>query len=243
VGGLMRKKIIAFFLILSVVIIALSLRVDRVVISAIEEWQMPLAGKVIVLDPGHGGADGGASYETILEKNLTLKIAKQLRAYLEEQGAIVQMTRERDVDLAEESTTGYRDRKREDLKKRLDLVNDPNNDLFISLHLNAIPQTQWSGAQTFYTTYHDDNERIARFVQHELVRHLPKNNRRAKTIDGIYVLSHAETPGILVEAGFLSNPEERYWLLQDEYQQTVAAAIYLGILRHYSGEEALEEEF
>ena len=239
----MKKKIIALGVVVAIAVMVLGFRVDRMVISVIEEWQMPLAGKVIVLDPGHGGADGGANYETILEKNLTLKIAKQLRAYLEEQGAIVRMTRERDVDLASESTTGYRDRKREDLKNRLDLLNDSDNDLFISIHLNAIPQTQWSGAQTFYTKYHDDNERIARFVQHELVRHLPKNNRIAKTIDGIYVLSHAKTPGVLVEAGFLSNPEERYWLLQDEYQQRVAASIYLGVLRHYSEEETIVEEF
>ncbi|MGD7046361.1 N-acetylmuramoyl-L-alanine amidase CwlD [Jeotgalibacillus proteolyticus] len=238
----MKKKVIFLSVLVLLAAAVLGWRVDRMVISAIEEWRMPLAGKVIVLDPGHGGADGGANYETILEKNLTLKIAKQLRAYLEEQGAIVRMTREEDMDLASEATKGYRDRKREDLKNRLDLVNDKDNDLFISIHLNAIPQTQWSGAQTFYTTYHDDNERIARFVQHELVRHLPKNTRKAKTIDGIYVLSHAETPGILVEAGFLSNPEERYWLLQDEYQQRIAASIYFGILRHYSEEDSLEEE-
>lgn len=238
----MKKRIISLIVIVAVVVAGLGLRVDRIVISAIDEWRMPLAGKVIVLDPGHGGADGGASYETILEKNLTLKIAKQLRAYLEEQGAVVKLTRERDVDLAEESTKGYRNRKREDLKRRLDLVNSKDNDLFISIHLNAIPQTQWSGAQTFYTNFHDDNERIARFVQNELVRHLPNNTRRAKSIDGIYVLSNAKTPGVLVEAGFLSNPEERYWLLQDEYQQRVAAAVYLGILRHYSDEEDIKEE-
>ncbi|TDL30517.1 N-acetylmuramoyl-L-alanine amidase CwlD [Jeotgalibacillus sp. S-D1] len=238
----MKKSIISLLVIVAVVVAGLGLRVDRIVISAIDEWRMPLAGKVIVLDPGHGGADGGASYETILEKNLTLKIAKQLRAYLEEQGAIVKLTRERDIDLAEESTEGYRARKREDLKRRLDLVNSKDNDLFISIHLNAIPQTQWSGAQTFYTSFHDDNERIARFVQNELVRHLPKNTRQAKSIEGIYVLSNAKTPGVLVEAGFLSNPEERYWLLQDEYQQRVAAAVYLGILRHYSNEEDIKEE-
>ncbi|WP_041085487.1 N-acetylmuramoyl-L-alanine amidase CwlD [Jeotgalibacillus soli] len=237
----MKKKIFLLAFILGMILV-FSFRIDRLVINAIEEWKMPLSGKIIVLDPGHGGADGGAAVETILEKHLTLRIANNLRAYLEEQGAIVRMTRETDKDLADESTTGLRDRKREDLKKRLDLLNDPKNDLFISIHLNAIPQTQWSGAQTFYTTYHDDNKRIARFIQHELVRHLPENNRKAKTIDGIYVLSHANTPGVLVEAGFLSNPEERYWLLQEEYQQQIAAAIYLGILRHYSNEEDLPED-
>ncbi|PPA68639.1 N-acetylmuramoyl-L-alanine amidase CwlD [Jeotgalibacillus proteolyticus] len=239
----MKKKIISLVVMIAVAAVVLGLRVDRVVVNTIQEWRMPLAGKVIVIDPGHGGADGGASYETILEKNLTLTISRQLQAYLEEQGAIVKLTREKDMDLADEATKGYRNRKREDLKHRLDLLNDKDNDLFISIHLNAIPQTQWSGAQTFYTNYHDDNERIARFVQHELVRHLPKNDRRAKPIDGIYVLSHAKTPGILVEAGFLSNPEERYWLLQDEYQQSVAASIYLGILRHYSDEETIVEEY
>ncbi|MEW9502751.1 N-acetylmuramoyl-L-alanine amidase CwlD [Jeotgalibacillus marinus] len=238
----MKKRIIFSLVVVMVGITVFSWRVDRVIINAIEQWGMPLSGEVIVLDPGHGGADGGASYEKILEKNLTLKIANQLRAYLEEQGAIVRMTRETDMDLADEDTTRIRDRKSEDLKNRLDLLNDKDNDLFISIHLNAIPQTQWSGAQTFYTKFNDDNERIARFVQQELVRHLPNNTRKAKTIDGIYVLSHAETPGVLVEAGFLSNKEERQWLLQEEYQQQIAAAIYLGILRHYSDEESLKEE-
>ncbi|MDZ5713690.1 N-acetylmuramoyl-L-alanine amidase CwlD [Jeotgalibacillus haloalkalitolerans] len=204
---------------------------------AVEEWSLPLTGEVIVLDPGHGGLDGGASYETILEKNLTLSIAKKLQAYLEEQGAIVILSRETDKDLAAEDTKGFRDRKREDLKQRLELINNKDNDLFISIHLNAIPEARWKGPQTFYTTYNDQNERLARFIQHELNRHIPDSKRKSKPIDGIYVLSHAETPGVLVEAGFLSNPEERYWLLQDDYQQQVAAAIYIGILRHYSKED------
>ena len=238
----MKKRIVFSLVIVVIGITIFSWRVDRMIITAVEQWGMPLSGKVIVIDPGHGGVDGGASYQEILEKQLTLKIANQLQAYLEEQGAIVKLTREEDKDLADLDTKGIRNRKREDLKNRLDLLNDKDNDLFISIHLNSIPQTQWSGAQTFYTKYNDGNERIARFVQQELVRHLPNNTRKAKTIDGIYVLSHAKTPGILVEAGFLSNEQERYWLLQDEYQQQIAAAIYLGILRHYSDEETLEEE-
>ncbi|WP_227397229.1 N-acetylmuramoyl-L-alanine amidase CwlD [Jeotgalibacillus aurantiacus] len=228
----MRKKIIMVMLL--TVVLGTGLGAG---LYAIEEWRLPLSGKVIVLDPGHGGPDGGATYETILEKNLTLSIARQLQAYLEEQGAIVRLSREKDEDLADAATKGFRDRKREDLKKRLELINDRDNDLFISIHLNAIPETQWKGAQTFYTEFNDDNKRLALFIQHELKRHLPNNTRKAKSIDGIYVLSHAETPGVLVEAGFLSNPEERYWLLKDDYQQRVAAAVYIGILRHFSKEE------
>ncbi|MBX4340793.1 N-acetylmuramoyl-L-alanine amidase, partial [Mycobacterium tuberculosis] len=99
------------------------------------------------IDPGHGGPDGGAVGTEHLEKDIALAISKQIRDYLQEQGALVLLTRERDTDLADKDMKGYSKRKGEDLRKRLELINDSEADMYLSIHLNAIPSRQWSGAQ------------------------------------------------------------------------------------------------
>ncbi|WP_100406028.1 N-acetylmuramoyl-L-alanine amidase CwlD [Bacillus solitudinis] len=200
-------------------------------------WQLPLSGKVIILDPGHGGVDGGASSNGgALEKDVTLSISMQLRDYLQEAGALVLMTREEDRDLAHENTRKIRQRKMEDLKRRVEIVNESDGDMFISLHLNAIPSPRWSGAQTFYNRRISENETLAKFVQDEVKRNLENTNRYAKPIENIFLLKNAVIPGVLVEAGFLSNPTEAELLQTEQYQQKVAASIYQGILRYYTNE-------
>ncbi len=200
-------------------------------------WNLPLSGKVIVLDPGHGGIDGGALSNTgAVEKDLTLSISKQLRDYLQEAGALVLMTREEDRDLAGEGTRQIRQRKIEDLKRRVDIVNDTGADLFISLHMNAIPSPKWSGAQTFYNRAIPENEALAKFVQDEVRRNLENTTRQAKPIHNVFLLKHAKIPGILIEAGFLSNPTEAALLQTEEYQGKVAASIYQGVVRFYTNE-------
>lgn len=200
-------------------------------------WNLPLSGKVIVVDAGHGGIDGGASSKDgLLEKDVTLKIAKHLRDYLQEAGALVIMTRETDRDLADDDVSRVRDRKVQDLKRRVVLINDSEADLFISIHLNAILSPKWKGAQTFYNRTIEENESIAKFVQDEIRRSLENTNRVAKPIGNVYLLKKAKIPGVLVEVGFLSNVEEAKLLSTDKYQQKVAAAIYQGISRYYSDE-------
>lgn len=204
-----------------------------------KSWNLPLSGKVILLDPGHGGPDGGAGDNNALEKDIALDISLKLREYLQEQGALVIMTREEDKDLADESTRGYSKRKVEDLKKRLDMINQPNIDFFISIHLNSIPSSRWSGAQTFYAPQFQENQRAARFVQDEFKRNLENTTREAKPISNVYILKNADKPGILVEVGFLSNPGERENLKKDRYQDKLAASIYYGIMRYYTTEKEL----
>src|SRR3954463_11341678 len=133
-----------------------------------KSWNLPLSGRVILVDPGHGGPDGGAGDSNALEKDIALEVSLKLREYLQEQGALVIMTREEDIDLADKDTRGYSRRKVEDLKKRLKMINDPNNDFFVSIHLNAIPSSRWSGAQTFYSTRYEENAKAAKFIQDEL---------------------------------------------------------------------------
>ncbi|WP_026314636.1 N-acetylmuramoyl-L-alanine amidase CwlD [Heyndrickxia acidiproducens] len=204
-------------------------------------WNLPLSGKIIYLDPGHGGPDGGATKEEVLEKDIALNVANKVKDYLQQQGALVIMTRETDTDLADNETKGYSRRKVEDLRKRLSLINQSEADLFVSIHLNAIPQSQWRGAQTFYSPKLVENKRIATFIQAELIRNLENTSRVSKTMSNVYLLKHAKKPGCLVEIGFLSNPEERRQLQSDHYQTQVAASIYEGMMRYFTKEKDLKE--
>ncbi|OIJ17177.1 N-acetylmuramoyl-L-alanine amidase CwlD [Anaerobacillus alkalilacustris] len=200
-------------------------------------WSLPLSGKIIIVDPGHGGIDGGASSDSgLLEKDVALSVSLILRDYLQEAGALVIMSREEDTDLADPTTKGVRNRKVQDLKRRVQLVNETGSDLFVSLHLNAIPSPKWSGAQTFYNRSLDQNERLAKFIQEEIRYNLENTNRLAKPIGNVYLLKHAQIPGALIEVGFLSNPSEADLLNAKAYQQKVAASIYQGIMRYYTEE-------
>lgn len=200
-------------------------------------WSLPLSGKIIIIDPGHGGIDGGASSKDgLLEKDVALDISLILRDYLQESGALVIMSREEDKDLASPLTKGVRNRKVQDLKRRVQLINETGGDLFISLHLNAIPSPKWSGAQTFYNRTVDNNERLSKFIQEEIRSNLENTNRLAKPINNVYLIKHAQIPGALVEVGFLSNVNEAQLLNTEDYQQKVAASIYQGIMRYFTNE-------
>ncbi|MBB5325750.1 N-acetylmuramoyl-L-alanine amidase [Anoxybacillus tepidamans] len=205
--------------------------------SSTKSWNLPLSGRIIILDPGHGGPDGGAVGGDVLEKEVALNVVVKLRDYLQQQGALVLLTREDDSDLAAKDTKGYSRRKVEDLKKRVQLINESEADLFISIHLNAIPSPRWRGAQTFYYGSLIENERLAKFIQAELRRNLENTDRSAKIINTVYLLKYAKKPGALVEIGFLSNPEERKLLASDHYQTQLAASIYKGVLRYFSNEK------
>ncbi|OXM15031.1 N-acetylmuramoyl-L-alanine amidase CwlD [Paenibacillus herberti] len=202
-------------------------------------WSLPLSGKTVVLDAGHGGPDGGAmSKSGLIEKDLNLAIALQLRDYLQQAGAVVYLTREGDQDLAGEATKGYKQRKREDLKQRAKFVEDKTADMMVSIHMNAIPSPKWSGAQTFYYPNHEGNAALAALIQEEIKRNLENTSRvAAKAPNTVYLLQAVKTvPSALVEVGFLSHPGEAAKLADGLYQKQVAASIYEGILRYSSGE-------
>lgn len=196
---------------------------------------LPLAGKVIVIDPGHGGPDGGAVGQgAVQEKGIALKISRDLKDYLQQAGALVLMTREKDKDLADEDTKGLSRRKTEDLHRRVAFVKDADPDLVISLHLNAIPSSRWHGAQTFFHPHLEESEQVAKFVQASLRQNLENTTRYAKAINHVYLLKSIDIPAALVEVGFLSNPTEKELLASEPYQKKVAASIYEGILRYYT---------
>lgn len=206
-------------------------------------WNLPLTGKVIVIDPGHGGVDGGAVGRSgeVVEKEIALDISLMLRDYLQEAGAYVIMTRETDRDLAPEDLRGYSRRKTKDLYNRLAIINAPDRDLFISVHLNAIPSPRWRGAQTFYNPTNDDSRDLSRFIQDELRQNLENTTRHAKQLSSVFILKEANIPGAIVEVGFLSNPSEAELLAGSDYQNKVATSIYRGILRYFTNEKAPEK--
>lgn len=237
---LKRKwKIVGF--ILGLLVLFLILQHNFTENNSWKSWNLPLSGKIILVDPGHGGPDGGAGSDQTLEKDIALKISLKLRDYLQQQGALVNMTRDSDIDLAAPDTRGYSRRKVEDLKNRLKLINNPDNNFFVSIHLNAIPSSKWSGAQTFYAPQHVENEKAAKFIQDELRKNLGNTTRKAKPLTHVYILKYAKKPGVLVEVGFLSNPAERANLKKDSYQEKVADSIYKGIIRYFTYEKELKE--
>jgi len=202
-------------------------------------WTLPLSGKTIAIDAGHGGMDGGAvSKQGAIEKDLNLAIALQLRDYLQQAGAIVIMTREGDYDLAQEGTKKVSKRKTEDLLQRVKMVKESKASMFISIHMNSIPSPKWYGAQTFFYPSHPDNPVLAALIQDEIKRNLENTQRLAAKKQDVYVLKALDSiPATLVEVGFLSNPGEANRLVDADYQRKVAASIYQGILRYSSGEK------
>ncbi|SDG14752.1 N-acetylmuramoyl-L-alanine amidase [Fontibacillus panacisegetis] len=202
-------------------------------------WSLPLAGVTIAIDPGHGGPDGGAvSKQGVIEKEINLAVSLYLRDYLQQSGAVVVMTREEDQDLADENTKGYSKRKTQDLKRRVRFIEEHQAKLFVSIHMNAVPSSRWSGAQTFYSSNNGDSINLAEMIQEELKRNLENTDRVAKQSDkSIYLLETLKMPAVLVEVGFLSNPDESALLGDEAYQRKVAASIYQGILRYSSGEK------
>lgn len=189
-----------------------------------------LIGKIIYIDPGHGGVDPGAIYKDIYEADINLSIAKKLEKVLGEAGAIVYLTRDGNYDL---SLPGAQYRKRSDLSRRANIINSSNCDLYLSIHLNSESTGLWKGAQVFYDDINPRNEVIAKIFQEELKNSL-KSNREYKEIKDMYLHKRVERPGILVEVGFLSNASDRYLLTNKKYQDKVANVLLGAIYKYFS---------
>ena len=192
------------------------------IISYVKEENLDLIGKVIYIDPGHGGIDPGATYKDIYEKDINLSIALKLKKELENNGAIVYLTRYDDIDLSI-STNNH---KKSDLNNRVRAINNSNADLFISIHLNSYG-TSWHGVQIFYDDNNSTNEVLASIMDKN-IKNL-NGNRTYKKKNNLYLLKNIKIPGILVEVGFLSNENERYLLTNSKYQEKVSKSLCNGI--------------
>lgn len=187
---------------------------------------------VIVIDPGHGGEDGGAqSASGTLEKDINLSIALKLRELFRSSGYTVVMTREEDVSIGNQELSTIRERKVSDLHNRLKIVEEQENCLLISVHQNHFSESKYFGTQVFYSAQSEESEQIAEHIRENLVSLLqPENTRQCKpATDSIYLLWNCTKPSVLVECGFLSNVSEAEKLTDETYQQQMAFAIYRGV--------------
>lgn len=214
---------------LALLLFVLNLAAADMPIAKLWSWNAPLSGYTVVIDPGHGGPDGGAvASDGTVEKTIALTVSQHLRDYLQQAGAYVVMTREDDRDLANPETKGYSRRKWEDLKARLTLIRDNHADLFFSVHLNSNPGGG-RGAQVFYDSELEASKRLAQAIQARFQKEL-HSKRDIEPQEDLYLLRHSHIPAVLAEVGFLSDPEELKLLKQNSYQKKIAYAIYQGIL-------------
>lgn len=195
-----------------------------------EKSKMPLLGKVIYLDPGHGGKDSGAYYKNVKESDLNLEISQKIISKLKESGAIVYLTRYGDYDLA---LNDQEKRKRSDLSKRANIINKSGCDLYLSIHLNADVNSSWTGAQVYYDKINTKNKKIAEIFQQEFANYL-NSKRKYKEDNTLYLQRRITKPGVLLELGFLSNPNERLLLQDKKYQTKIAEAVKQATIKYFS---------
>jgi len=179
-------------------------------------------------DTCHGKEDPGTSYGKILEKDINLDIAKALEKKLGSLGAIVILTRDGDYDLSSPNAT-YR--KKSDFDNRIKLINESNADLYVSIHLNYLSDSKYSGPQVFYR---NDDKMLAETIQNKMNTEL-KGTRKIKPIPkDTYMYNKLKVNGVLIECGFLSNPNERVLLTKKDYQKKVAKSIADGLILYFN---------
>lgn len=185
---------------------------------------------LIIIDPGHGGRDPGkVGISTTLEKEINLEIALYLEELLKSQDIKVIMTREDDKDLSKTSTNF----KASDMKERISLIQKSNADLVISIHQNSYTDPAVYGAQCFYYSNSQESKELASIIQNQIITSTNQTKiREIKENNDYYLLKHSPLPTVIVECGFLSNPEEEQLLLTETYQRKMAWAIHLGILQY-----------
>ncbi|MGN1171322.1 MAG: N-acetylmuramoyl-L-alanine amidase [Lachnospiraceae bacterium] len=185
--------------------------------------------KCVVIDAGHGGADPGKiGINGAKEMDINLQIAIKVKRLLEQQDIKVIMTRETEAALYE----GSGNQKVQDMKCRIELIEEEKPDITVSIHQNSYPEEYVKGAQVFYYKDSADSRDAAEIMQRSLVKRLdPENHREAKANGSYYLLKKTSTPIIIVECGFLSNSGEAELLASEEYQEKVAWAIHMGILQ------------
>lgn len=189
---------------------------------------------IVILDAGHGGEDAGATgINGALEKDLNLSLVNIMGEMLVEKGFAVIYTRSEDKMLYEEWENIKGIRKISDLKNRCKIAKNYPNALFVSIHMNTFGDGKYSGLQVYYSPENKESEKMASSVQSCVKRELqPENHRNIKPGKDIYILENMDNTAILVECGFLSNPEEAEKLSQKEYQNMLSFSIICGIIEY-----------
>lgn len=206
-----------------------ALRADTAVIVS---NTAPQDNFMIVLDAGHGGMDGGCSTaDGKTEKGINLNIMLSVRDLSRFFGYNVDATREKDISIHDKGVTGIRNQKLSDMENRLELFNKYNNSVCVSIHQNTFSDPKFSGAQMFYSDRNPESEQLASIMQQKFVGNLQPDNQRETKLCGseLYLCHFCDNPAVMVECGFLSNPDEAAKLTDKAYQQQVAFTIFSGI--------------
>ena len=178
--------------------------------------------------------DGAVSDDGISEAEINLTIALKLQNLLEQSGATVILTRSDENGIYDVDKTTLKQKKVSDIRNRVKIGNSSSADIFVSIHLNKIPQEQYSGWQTFFKKDNEQGEKLATAIQESLKEAVGKeNNRLPMKLDNVYIVKNVEIPLTIVECGFLSNPEEEKQLLENTYQDKLAWGIYNGIIEYF----------
>lgn len=170
----------------------------------------------------------------ISEATINLDITLKVQQLLQQAGATVILTRSDENGIYDEGKKTLREKKVSDIKNRVKIGNESSADIFVSIHLNKIQQTQYWGWQTFFKNGNEKSKQLAQSLQQGLNQTIQKENKREPLkIENIYIIEHVEIPTAIVECGFLSNPEEKQLLQQEEYQNKLAWGIYIGIMDYF----------
>lgn len=204
--------------------------------SGLDAGKEPLP-YTVVIDAGHGGEDGGTQSATGLEeKTVNLEIAHMLDTMLRTAGIPTVMTRTEDILLYDRNADYKGHKKMLDLAARRQIAEDTEGAIFISIHMNAFPEEKYRGLQVFYSPHDTQSQVLAQTVQTETKRLLQPDNQRKikKATSSIYLLDRLHCPAILIECGFLSNPEEAAHLGTEEYRKQLAFVLFCAVMSHIS---------
>lgn len=226
-GIFLRQKI---ELAVAVLFFALLVMISRSINKEVATAKLENKEQLVLLDAGHGGSDPGkVGVNGVQEKDINLVIAKMVKERLEGQEIEAVLIREEDEMLSGE---GEGSKKLEDMQARVAAINTSRPNLTVSIHQNSYEDASVSGAQVFYYKDSQEGEKAAKIMQDSLLVVDESNTRQAKGNDSYYLLKRTEVPTIIVECGFLSNPDEAEKLADEEYQMQLADAICQGILEY-----------
>ncbi len=225
-----KRKFLLFATILIIAILTIPF-ILFIEMSSSDTFTDPKSG-VIVIDPGHGGIDGGTSRDGVLEKEINLDIAQKLKSILVKQGYKIIMTREEDISL-ESLDNSRKSRHMRDLAARSDIINSSNAQLFLSIHVNSnFKKPTTSGAIVFFNKKYEQNKTLALCIQNQL-NNMVVDGKKRSTHSPVqakyYVLDYTDVPGVIVETGFISNEEERQELVKDTFRLELAKSISKGV--------------
>lgn len=183
--------------------------------------------------------DGTSSKNGVYESDINLQIGLKLQKYLEQTGTTVILTRSDENGIYELDARSIREKKISDMNKRVEIGNESDADIYVSIHLNYYEDSKYSGWQTFYQGQNEKSKKLAEIIQRELNNNFDKTNTRTPMqIKGVYIMDKVLVPTVIVECGFLSNAEEEALLQTDKYQSDIAWGIYMGVQQYFYEESS-----